>query len=108
MFTYRLNLYGGITIGDNLPSFYQYRVGGIFEQPIANYKQFAGYQFASLTDNNIFIASNDFQLRFSKNYFLLEISVLQICSALSNLKMLSNLITVQLVLPQVTNLLSGR
>jgi NTE family protein len=48
MFTYRLNLYGGITIGDNLPSFYQYRVGGIFEQPIANYKQFAGYQFASL------------------------------------------------------------
>lgn len=70
MFTYRLNLYGGITIGDNLPSFYQYRVGGIFEQPIANYKQFGGYQFASLNDNNIFIASNDFQLRFGKNYFL--------------------------------------
>jgi NTE family protein len=71
MFTYRLNLYGGITIGDNLPSFYQYRVGGIFEQPIANYKQFAGYPFASLTDNNIFIASNDLQLRFNKNYFLI-------------------------------------
>ena len=71
MFTYRLNLYGGITIGEEtLPSFYQYRVGGIFEQPIANYKQFGGYQFASLNDNNIFIASNDFQLRFGKNYFL--------------------------------------
>lgn len=71
MFTYRLNLYGGITIGDNLPSFYHYRVGGIFEQPIANYKQFGGYQFGSLTDNNIFIASNDFQLKFGKNYFLI-------------------------------------
>lgn len=71
MFTYRLNLYGGITIGEEtLPSFYQFRVGGIFEQPIANYKQFGGYQFASLNDNNIFIASNDFQLRFGKNYFL--------------------------------------
>lgn len=71
MFTYRLNLYGGITIGDNLPSFYQYRVGGIFEQPIANYKQFGGYQFASLNDNNIFMASNDLQLRINKNYFLI-------------------------------------
>ncbi|MDP9957631.1 NTE family protein [Epilithonimonas hungarica] len=71
MFTYRLNLYGGITIGEEtLPSFYKYRVGGIFEQSIVNFKRLNGYQFASLADNNIFIASNDFQLRFSKNYFL--------------------------------------
>lgn len=71
MFTYRLNLYGGITIGEEtLPSFYQYRVGGIFEQSIVNFKRLNGYQFASLSDNNIFIASNDFQLRFGKNYFL--------------------------------------
>ncbi|AZI55738.1 patatin [Epilithonimonas vandammei] len=72
MFTYRLNLYGGITIGEEtLPSFYQYRVGGIFEQSIVNFKRFGGYQFGSLTDNNIFIASNDFQLKFGKNYFLI-------------------------------------
>jgi len=70
MFTYRLNLYGGITLGDNLPSFYQYRIGGIFEQNIVNFKRFAGYQFGLLNDNNIFLASNDFQLRFGKNYFL--------------------------------------
>lgn len=71
MFTYRLNLYGGITIGENnLPSFYQYRVGGIFEQPMGNFKRFGGYQFASLNDNNVFMASNDFQFRFGKNYFL--------------------------------------
>ncbi|PZP39488.1 MAG: patatin, partial [Pseudopedobacter saltans] len=48
----------------------KYRVGGIFEQSIVNFKRLNGYQFASLADNNIFIASNDFQLRFSKNYFL--------------------------------------
>jgi NTE family protein len=70
LFTYRLNLFGGITIGDNNPSFYQYRIGGLFDQPIVNFKRFAGYQFASLADNNIFIASNDFQFRFDKNYFL--------------------------------------
>lgn len=70
LFTYRLNLYGGITVGEALPSFYQYRIGGIFEQSLGNFKRFGGYQFASLNDNNIFLASNDFQFRFGKNYFL--------------------------------------
>lgn len=70
LFTYRLNLYGGITVGETLPSFYQYRIGGIFEQSLGNFKRFGGYQFASLNDNNIFLASNDFQFRFGKNYFL--------------------------------------
>ncbi len=71
LFTYRLNLFGGITIGEDNPSFYQYRIGGLFDQPIVNFKRFAGYQFASLADNNIFIASNDFQFRFNKNYFII-------------------------------------
>lgn len=70
LLTYRLNLFGGITIGENNPTFYQYRIGGLFDQPIVNFKRFAGYQFASLADNNIFLASNDFQFRFDKNYFL--------------------------------------
>ena len=70
LFTYRINLYGGITVGEALPSFYQYRIGGIFEQSLGNFKRFGGYQFASLNDNNIFLASNDFQFRFGKNYFL--------------------------------------
>ncbi|TDX84574.1 patatin-like phospholipase family protein [Epilithonimonas xixisoli] len=70
LFTYRLNLYGGITVGETLPSFYQYRIGGIFEQSLGNFKRFGGYQFAALNDNNIFLASNDFQFRFGKNYFL--------------------------------------
>ncbi len=71
MFTYRLNLYGGITIGENLPSFYQYRLGGIFEQNIVNFKRFPGQQFGLLNDENIFLASNDLQMRLGKNYFLI-------------------------------------
>lgn len=71
LFTYRLNLYGGITIGDEPQRFYQYRVGGIFEQNLGNFRSFGGYQFASLMDNNIFLASNDFQFRFDKNYFFI-------------------------------------
>lgn len=69
-FTYRLNLYGGITIGDNLPYFYQYRLGGIFEQNLGNLRKFSGFQFGQIADNNIFLASNDLQYRFIKNYFI--------------------------------------
>ena len=69
-FSYRLNLYGGITIGENLPEFYQYRLGGIFEQNIINFKSFGGFYFAQLNTNNIVLASNDLQFKFNKNYFI--------------------------------------
>ncbi|WP_370899072.1 patatin-like phospholipase family protein [Chryseobacterium gossypii] len=68
--TYRLNLYGGITIGDNLPKLYQYRLGGIFEQNIVNFKSFPGFYFSQLNTNNIVLISNDLQFKFNKNYFL--------------------------------------
>lgn len=69
-FSYRLNLYGGITIGENLPEFYQYRLGGIFEQNLVNFKSFGGFYFAQLNANNTILVSNDIQFRFNKNYFL--------------------------------------
>jgi len=69
-FAYRLNLYGGITIGENLPSFYQYRLGGIFEQNVVNFKRFGGFYFAQLNTNNVILISNDLQFKFNKNYFL--------------------------------------
>lgn len=68
--TYRLNLYGGITIGDNLPKLYQYRLGGIFEQNIVNFKSFPGFYFSQLNTNNVVLISNDLQFKFNKNYFL--------------------------------------
>ena len=69
-FAYRLNLYGGITIGENLPDFYKYRLGGIFEQNIVNYRSFSGFYFAQLNSNNVVLISNDLQFKFNKNYFL--------------------------------------
>ncbi len=69
-FSYRLNLYGGITIGENLPQFYQYRLGGIFEQNLVNFRSFAGFYFGQLTTNNVILISNDLQLKFNKNYFI--------------------------------------
>jgi NTE family protein len=68
--TYRLNLYGGITIGEELPSFYQYNLGGIFEQNIVNFKSFGGFYFAQLSTRNVALVSNDLQFKFNKNYFI--------------------------------------
>lgn len=69
-FSYHLNLYGGVTIGDNLPEFYQYRLGGIFEQNVVNFKTFNGFYFAQLKSNNVAMISNDIQFKFYKNFFL--------------------------------------
>lgn len=69
-FSYRLNLYGGVTIGDHLPQFYQYRLGGIFEQNVINFKNFGGFYFAQLNTNNAILISNDLQFKFNKNYFI--------------------------------------
>lgn len=69
-FSYRLNLYGGITIGESLPEFYQYRLGGIFEQNLVNFKSFGGFYFGQLNANNVILVSNDLQFKFNKNYFL--------------------------------------
>ncbi|WP_144281280.1 patatin-like phospholipase family protein [Chryseobacterium echinoideorum] len=69
-FTYKLNLYGGITIGENTPQFYKYRLGGVFEQNIINFKSFSGFYFAQLHSNNAVLISNDIQFKFNKNYFL--------------------------------------
>lgn len=69
-FAYRLNLYGGITIGEDLPSFYQYRLGGIFEQNLVNLRSFSGFYFGQLGTNNVILISNDLQFKFNKNYFI--------------------------------------
>ncbi|ASK31244.1 patatin [Chryseobacterium sp. T16E-39] len=69
-FTYRLNLYGGITLGEHLPEFYKYRLGGIFEQNVINFKSFGGFYFAQLGTNNVVLISNDLQFKFNKNYFI--------------------------------------
>ena len=68
--TYRLGLFGGVTVGDEISSFYQYRIGGLFEQNVGNFVKFQGYEFGQLHSKNLLTASNTFQFNFSKNYYV--------------------------------------
>ncbi len=67
--TYRLGLFGGFTIGDNLSPYYNYRMGGIFDQNLGNFVAFQGYQFGQTVAQNILISSSTAQFRLSKNFF---------------------------------------
>ena len=67
--TYRLGLYGGFTIGENLSPYYQYHLGGIFQQNLGNFVSFPGYDFGQKTSPNILINSNTFQFKVWKNWY---------------------------------------
>lgn len=67
--TYRLGLFGGFTIGDNLSPYYKYRMGGIFGQNLGNFVDFQGYQFGQSIAENILTSSSTFQFKLSKNFF---------------------------------------
>lgn len=69
-FTYKLGLVGGFTLGENLPSYYRYRIGGIFDQNLGNFVKFQGYEFGQLDAENILTASNSIQYNIYKNYYL--------------------------------------
>ena len=68
-FTYRLRLFGGFTLGDELSSYYNYGIGGIFEQNLGNYTSFRGYEFGQVMSKNLLTAENIFQFKILKNYF---------------------------------------
>jgi len=68
-FTYRLGLFGGVTVGEEFSPYYHYRIGGIFEQNMGNLFKFKGYEFGQLYSKNMLIAANTFQFNFYKNYF---------------------------------------
>lgn len=82
--TYRLNLFGGFTIGNTLNQYYKYRIGGIFEQNVGNFERFQGYEFGSLSAQNMLLASNNFQFRVYRNYFL--IGNLSLANLFDNIK----------------------
>ena len=68
--TYRLNLFGGLTFGKDIPYYYHFYPGGIFEQNLVNFVSFQGYQFGNFATDNLIVAGNDFQFRIKKNYFI--------------------------------------
>ena len=68
--TYRLNSFYGISTTP-ANSFYQYHLGGLFEQDLGNFVRFTGYQFGQNYNNNIISVSNNFQFNVYKNYFII-------------------------------------
>ncbi|OPC40386.1 patatin-like phospholipase family protein [Elizabethkingia miricola] len=68
--TYRVSGFMGVTFGE-VPEFYKYRLGGIFEQNLGSFVSFDGYQFGQKTDNNVLRITNSFQYRILKNYYLI-------------------------------------
>ncbi len=67
--TYRLGMFGGITLGDDLPLYYAYRLGGIFEQNLGNFVKFPGYEFGESSAANLLVTSSTAQFNVYKNYF---------------------------------------
>ncbi len=67
--TYRVSLFGGITIGENLSPYYRYRMGGIFGQNLGNFVNFQGYQFGQSIAQNILTTTSTAQFRLSKNFY---------------------------------------
>ncbi len=68
-FTNRLRLFGGFSLGENIPKYYNYQLGGIFEQNLGNMVRFAGYEFGQLQGKNVLEASNYMQFKFYKNFY---------------------------------------
>lgn len=70
-FTYQLGLFGGFTLGDVVPKYYRFRIGGIFTQNLGNFAQLQGYEFGQESAENLLTASNTIQYNVYKNYFLM-------------------------------------
>lgn len=68
--TYRLNTFYGISINPS-NHFYQYHLGGLFEQELGNFIRFTGYNFGQNQNNNVISVSNNFQFNVYKNYYLI-------------------------------------
>ena len=68
--TYRLNFFGGFTLGNEVNDYYRFRTGGVFEQNLGNFTGFYGYHFGSAVGNNLMVLNNNFQFKIKKNYFI--------------------------------------
>ena len=68
--TYRLRSFYGISI-NNSSDFYQYYLGGIFDQKVGNFVRFSGYEFGQEKNNNVIQLSNSLQFNPYKNYYII-------------------------------------
>ncbi len=68
--TYRLKGFTGLS--SLIPSsFYQYHMGGVFEQNLGNFTSFQGYFLGEEKSANLLTATNYLMFNFKKNYFII-------------------------------------
>lgn len=70
-FTNRIALFGGFSTREYVPDFYQFRLGGIFEQSLNNFIRFEGHGLGQETNKNVLVLKNYFQFRLNKNIFII-------------------------------------
>ncbi len=70
-YTHRVKIFGGTTIGTNLPDFYRFKLGGEFEQNLGNHVSFYGYQLGQHSGQHILSITNEVQFKLLKNLFLI-------------------------------------
>lgn len=68
--TYRLVTNYGLTINEVDPV-YDFRLGGIFDQPLGNFVRFEGYELGQHRGKNLIKVNNYFQFNVYKNYYLI-------------------------------------
>lgn len=70
VFTFRMNMFAGFTIGEDLSEYYKFRPGGIFRQSLNNFTSFAGLQFGNSSSEQLLTSTAEFQFRVLKNVYL--------------------------------------
>lgn len=68
--TYRMNIFGGFTLNEEIPTFYKFRFGGLFDQNLGNFVPLSGYYFGENNTNNLLATSFIVQGNFNKRFFL--------------------------------------
>lgn len=68
--TYRMNMFGGFSIGNQIPYFYTYRFGGLFEQNLGNFIAFSGNNFGEENSQNLLSTSVILEGNYNKKFYL--------------------------------------
>lgn len=69
--TTSIKSFAGFTLGKTENYYYQYGLGGIFEQNLANFTRFDGYNFGQILSDNLLTTSALLQYQLQKNIFLI-------------------------------------
>lgn len=70
-FTNRIRIFGGLSFGEGINRFYEFRSGGLFEQNLGNFVRLGGYEFGQEQGKNLLLADNQMQFKIHKNIFII-------------------------------------